>query len=490
MKFNQTMAQRIRKILLSVAQNESVFLCAIFFSYSFLSTNVLIWHAEAINAFNRWVILPWGGALCLLRLYRAHERDIQTHTDIRFLTLLYMWIVVPFGIRFGMTAMNVNDWFHFMVAFFGVYALITEETAERRGMLMDVAGALFAVISFVMGASLLYCAYTAQTFGQELSEMAFGLYTKNEANNTMYILTAGLHYNSTGMFGVCCTLMCLLGVCRRKHFISKLAHLVPALMMAAVVVLTQSRTARYSMLAAWAVGAYGAVAGNEMMSKKALRQMAAVALGVSVFAAGYVSAAKITDMATYHYESVLNGQAQPTVFSAALAEEAERAEMQQTEAQNEEAKEMRGRGVGDLSFTGRTFIWNIVIEIWKSWPKYFVIGFGVGHFGSLLAPWGTGLTTHNAYLGFISNYGIIGFILLCCFFVSIIRPMCRVFFASNSRIQAGDRVMAMMVVATLLTGLMETEPFGAMSPMNAVLMFSMAMLVARGRELKADKLTV
>ena len=77
------------------------------------------------------------------------------------------------------------------------------------------------------------------------------------------------------MFSVCCTLMCLLGVCRRKHFISKLAHLVPALMMAAVVVLTQSRTARYSMLVAWAVGAYGAVAGNEIMSKKALRQMAA-----------------------------------------------------------------------------------------------------------------------------------------------------------------------------------------------------------------------
>ena len=119
-------------------------------------------------------------------------------------------------------------------------------------MLMDVAVALFAVISFVMGASLLYCAYTAQTFGQELSEMAFGLYTQKEANDTMYILTAGLHYNSTGMFSVCCTLMCLLGVCRRKHFISKLAHLVPALMMAAVVVLTQSRTARYSMLVAWA----------------------------------------------------------------------------------------------------------------------------------------------------------------------------------------------------------------------------------------------
>ena len=126
------------------------------------------------------------------------------------------------------------------------------------------------------------------------------------------------------------------------------------------------------MLVAWAVGAYGAVAGNEMMSKKVLRQMAAVAMGVSVFAAGYVSAAMITDMATRHYESVLNGQTQPTVFSAALAEEAERADVQQTEAQNEEAKEMRGRGAGDLSFTGRTIIWNNVIEIWKSRPKYFV----------------------------------------------------------------------------------------------------------------------
>ena len=45
-------------------------------------------------------------------------------------------------------------------------------------------------------------------------------------------------------------------------------------------------------------------------------------------------------------------------------------------------------------------------------------------------------------------------------------------------------MVAMIVVAALLTSLMESEPLGAMSPMNAVMMFSMAMLTARGRDLK------
>ena len=135
MSLNQTRAQKIRGALLSIAQNESVFLFVAFVSYSFLSTDVLAWYADSIAAFNRFVVLPWGGALCLLRLCRAQERKLEPHADIRFLVLLYAWIVVPFGIRFGLTAINANDWFHCMVAFFGVYALITEETAQRREML-------------------------------------------------------------------------------------------------------------------------------------------------------------------------------------------------------------------------------------------------------------------------------------------------------------------------------------------------------------------
>ena len=339
MSLNQTRAQKIRGALLSIAQNESVFLFVAFVSYSFLSTDVLAWYADSIAAFNRFVVLPWGGALCLLRLCRAQERKLEPHADIRFLVLLYAWIVVPFGIRFGLTAINANDWFHCMVAFFGVYALITEETVQRREMLLDVAGALFAALSFVMGALLLYCAFTVQTFGTELSETPFGIY------ENMYFLSAGFHYNTTGMFAVCCTLMSLLGVVRRRHPLAKLAHLIPSLMMAAVVVLSQSRTARYSMLGAWAVGCYGVVAGSTAIPKKSLRQLAAVAAGVAVLVGGYMGAAVMTDSAIRHYESVLSGKKEASVFASAVAEEAQ----QPDEPQAADKQELLGRGFGDMS---------------------------------------------------------------------------------------------------------------------------------------------
>ena len=471
MKFNQTMAQRIRGMLLSIVQNESVFLCAAFFSYSFLSTPVLAWYAEQINGFNRFVILPWGGALCLLRLERAHANGAEFHADMGFLTLLFAWIVVPFGIRFGLTTMNVNDWFHCMVAFFGVYALITEETAQRRGMLMDAAGALFAVISFVMAALLLYCAYTAQTFGLEFTNMGFGLYVQDT-----YYLTAGFYYNSTGMFAVCCTLMCLLGAARRRSGLGKLAHLIPAAMMAVVVVLTQSRTARYSMLAAWAVGCYGMIACNTAIPRKALRHLAGIAAGAAVFVVGYMGAAMLTDSAVQHYQAVLSGQKEAAVVASAAAEEEQPSEPEKA-LQNEKKL---GRGLGDMTFTDRTSIWKKVIDAWKEAPKNMIIGFGLGKINAITG----GMTTHNAYLGFITNYGLIGFALLCCFFGSIAVPMCRAFFAPKGRAQAGSRVMAMVIVAALLTCMMESEPLGAMSPMNAVLMFSLAMLTADGRDLK------
>lgn len=118
----------------------------------------------------------------------------------------------------------------------------------------------------------------------------------------------------TGMFAVCCTLMSLLGVVRRRHPLAKLAHLIPSLMMAAVVVLSQSRTARYSMLGAWAVGCYGVVAGSTAIPKKSLRQLAAVAAGVAVLVGGYMGAAVMTDSAIRHYESVLSGKKEASVL--------------------------------------------------------------------------------------------------------------------------------------------------------------------------------
>ena len=46
MSLNQTRAQKIRGALLSIAQNESVFLFVAFVSYSFLSTDVLAWYVD------------------------------------------------------------------------------------------------------------------------------------------------------------------------------------------------------------------------------------------------------------------------------------------------------------------------------------------------------------------------------------------------------------------------------------------------------------
>ena len=46
------------------------------------------------------------------------------------------------------------------------------------------------------------------------------------------------------------------------------------------------------------------------------------------------------------------------------------------------------------------------------------------------------------------------------------------------------KLKIIIIVAVLLTCMMESEPLGAMSPMNAVLMFSLAMLTADGRDLK------
>lgn len=77
MSLNQTRAQKIRGALLSIAQNESVFLFVAFVSYSFLSTDVLAWYVDSIAAFNRFVVLPWGGALCLLRLCRAQRESLS-----------------------------------------------------------------------------------------------------------------------------------------------------------------------------------------------------------------------------------------------------------------------------------------------------------------------------------------------------------------------------------------------------------------------------
>ena len=480
----------VREQLIRAAGNESLFLCVVFLMNGFSRMSTLTWYVEQLDAINRFLVIPWGSALAVLRLVRAQGQARPARRDLGVLLLLLCWIVVPFGIRFGLTQTNVNSWYQYMVAFFGLYALVSEEPAARLERLLDAAGALFALVSFALGGALLYCALTVQGWAPEQGQYLFGV---DEAN----FLSAGLYYNATGMLALCCALMSLLGVARRRSKPGKLAHLIPALMMMLVVVLTQSRTARYSLLAALAAGLCAAVAHGRWSPSAAKRWAAGIAAGALMLAGGYLCTDGITRAAIAHYTA--HRQAAPaqgahTVLAAqALAQEeaAHSAPEQEDAAQGEQqaapAQESAdtGRGIGDWSFSERTVIWKRVLELWAESPWYLLIGRGVGNVGSLIAQnthmEALGATTaHNTYLQFISEFGLIGALLLLAFFASILRHVLRVLLASAEKARPGDRVLGMVVLAALLTGMMESEPLGAMTPINAVMLFSLGALVNRG----------
>jgi len=120
----------------------------------------------------------------------------------------------------------------------------------------------------VFAGALLWCAATVTNIQTPYSEYGFGVYMNAQ-------LCAEQHYNATGMLAMCGTFMCLMGVQRRKNAIVRVLYLIPAVMMALVVILAQSRTARYSLLAGLAVGEYGAIAGGRWNKRMMIRQAAA-----------------------------------------------------------------------------------------------------------------------------------------------------------------------------------------------------------------------
>ena len=62
----------------------------------------------------------------------------------------------------------------------------------------------------------------------------------------------------------------------------------------------------------------------------------------------------------------------------------------------------------------------------------------------------------------------------------------RVFFAPPDKQVPGYRAMAMLVVGVLLTGMMESSTLGAMTPVNSGMLFALAMLAAKGTEMKRE----
>ena len=145
-------ARKIRAILLAAAANESLFFFAAFISYAILGSELFTWHQEATQMFERFIVVPWGMALCLLRLDRkSRQMDAPWRLDLSVLFVLVMWVIVPFGIRFGLTFNNVTSWQSHCAAYFALYAMLSEEKASVREQRFDLAGALMGLLFAVMG---------------------------------------------------------------------------------------------------------------------------------------------------------------------------------------------------------------------------------------------------------------------------------------------------------------------------------------------------
>lgn len=281
-----------RRALLAVAGNVSLFVTTAFFVTGLLILGPNVWWREYIDIFERYVLIPWGMALCLLRLERRVRAEQDgMRWDLGVLFVLLAWIVIPFALRFGNTFNNSGSWHNHTVLFFGVYALTTEEGPARRERLFDLAALLFALCSLALGAALLYCVAAVRKFGD--AQFAFGVC------DGMYLCANG-HYNTTGMLAVCCALMALAGACRFKNGLLRLLCAVSVILMTLVTVLTQSRTARYALIAAYAVVVFGEVLFTERIRRAAVRGMAAVLAACVMAAAGYGGAAALTDAAVAH----------------------------------------------------------------------------------------------------------------------------------------------------------------------------------------------
>ena len=514
-----------RRALLAFAGNVSLFVTTAFFVTGLLILGPSVWWREYIDMFERFVLIPWGMALCLLRL----ERRVRTQQegmrwDLGVLFVLLAWIVIPFALRFGNTFNNSGSWHNHTVLFFGIYALTTEESPARRERLFDLAALLFSVCSLALGAALMYCVVTVRKFGD--AQFAFGVC------DGMFLCANG-HYNNTGMLAVCCALMAMAGACRFRNKPVRLLCAVAVVMMSVVAVLTQSRTARYALIAAYAVMLFGAVLGTRRIRSAAVRVGAAALAACVTAAAGYGGAAALTDAAIAHYNRAAreiaaqkdaaqeiaapaNDAAQEIAVQKDAAQEitaqrdasqeigapaegaAQEIATQQDTAQEITARQgaaqepYEAREAADSSFSGRTQIWRNLISRWKENPKYLLIGHGITKIGHLVTE-GTihegreSVSIHNTYLQFTADYGLIAFALLCAFFAMIAGPVVRVFAAHGGARRPGYLALCGIVVASLLTGMMESAPLGAMTPMNMMLFYALALLYARGRDIRDGK---
>ena len=241
----------IRDIMLTVFGNEALFLIVTFLYATLGDSAIVAWYREPMSLLYGYIVIPWGAALCLLRLQRRASSLEPARADVVTLFVLYLWILVPFAIRFGFTGKNVTAWHGYAVMFFGIYASISERKQREREMLMATMSVLSAVFAYVFCGALLFCAWSGTIYAADLGPFGFGAVEG--------WLCSGVHYNITGMIVISLCMMCVMGVGYYRNILLKLFCLIPAVMSMAVIVLTQSRTSRYALLAVLAAAAFDGV---------------------------------------------------------------------------------------------------------------------------------------------------------------------------------------------------------------------------------------
>lgn len=524
----------IRDIMLAVFGNEALFLIVAFL-YATLGDNAIAaWYREPVSLLYGYIVIPWGAALCLLRLQRRAASLEPARTDVVTLFVLYLWILVPFAIRFGFTGKNATAWHGYAVMFFGIYASISERKQREREMLMATMSVLSAVFAYVFCGALLFCAWSGTIYAADLGPFGFGV-----VNGW---LCSGVHYNITGMIVISLCMMCVMGVGCYRNILLKLFCLIPAVMSMAVIVLSQSRTSRYALLAVLAAAAFDGVRRALCRRNVAAGLLAAVLAGAVVLGGGYWGADRMTRAAIAHYnqlaydaalqaapaEQAVAQQAEPSAEETTAAEEptepsaeemtaeapvepsAEEApEAQPTEPSAEEApveateppvqeataepavpgiqiSEVQARELAntDGSFSNRTDIWRAVFMLWRDNPKMMMIGNGVNQTGHKIGQyisWTDGVAVHNAYLQWAADFGLVGLVPQIVFLAIAVWQTIRVFFASKR--PRGALGLCMMAFAGLLIGMMESATLSAMLPINLMFMFALAQLSAMSRDI-------
>ena len=531
----------IRDIMLAVFGNEALFLIVAFL-YATLGDNAIAaWYREPVSLLYGYIVIPWGTALCLLRLQRRVASLEPARADVVTLFVLYLWILVPFAIRFGFTGKNATAWHGYAVMFFGIYASISERKQREREMLMATMSVLSAVFAYVFCGALLFCAWSGTIYAADLGPFGFGV-----VNGW---LCSGVHYNITGMIVISLCMMCVMGMGYYRNILLKLFCLIPAVMSMVVIVLSQSRTSRYALLAVLAAAAFDGVRRALCRRNVAAGLLAAVLAGAVVLGGGYWGADRMTRAAIAHYnqlaydaalqaalaEQAEAQQAEPSAEETTAAEEpteqsaeemtaeapvepsAEEApEAQPTEPSAEEApvesvepsteevseasveataepavpeiqiSEVQARVLAnaDGSFSNRTDIWRAVFMLWRDNPKMMMIGNGVNQTGHKIGQyisWTDGVAVHNAYLQWAADFGLIGLVPQIVFLAIAVWQTIRVFFASKR--PRGALGLCMMAFAGLLIGMMESATLSAMLPINLMFMFALAQLSAMSRDI-------